>query len=127
VTDLDAIRRCLSDGILGDSPETVSGATVDDVADAATALLAEVDRLRLMERVTDRVRRDLDSQLSEALAEVDRLRAAIEEHRDCPGEVAPERHPQAGELLPCEALHDYGACAEADGRLWAVLERGDDR
>jgi hypothetical protein len=45
-SELDAIRRIICYGVVGDNPGNVSGATVDDVAEAAESLLVEVDRLR---------------------------------------------------------------------------------
>lgn len=44
--DLAAYDRLLKHGVIGTDPGNISGASVDDVADAALALLAEVRRLR---------------------------------------------------------------------------------
>jgi hypothetical protein len=65
------------------------------------------DDAALSARISDRVRIDLDRQLTAALAEVDRLRAAITFHRS--------------------VLEPSGEATGHDRRLWAVLERGDDR
>lgn len=80
--DIAAYERLLKYGVVGINPGSVSGASTEDVVDAALELLAEVKASRERERKLQEQISDLSLAATIAEDEMLRLREGIKAHRD---------------------------------------------